>query len=345
MKPIPKEDIQSLERDILFQVLDFFEQYHITYFTSGGTTLGAVRHEGFIPWDDDIDLYIPRADYNRMLQLATNRTIGKNIRIYKPGDKNYIYPFAKACNINTRLNEQNVRHREQDIGIFIDLFPLDKFYDDPVRRNLLILHSKWLNSLLASASDQVNLSRKGSLRRLAKDTLRTLQKPLAKAIGISRLTRRIDALGRHTAKADCHLVGDLVWCNGGRDFYPAEHFAAGVPAPLRGAPFKTPSATTLIYKNSTATICSCRRRISGSCMALPAGIWMKQEKPNDQNCCYPLLFWQAAGELFPVCGKLSAQCYHRFFAVYGRHTNPPAGEYAPAPHHLCGAATPRGRVL
>ena len=69
MKPIPKEDIQSLERDILFQVLDFFEQYHITYFTSGGTTLGAVRHEGFIPWDDDIDLYIPRADYNRMLQL------------------------------------------------------------------------------------------------------------------------------------------------------------------------------------------------------------------------------------------------------------------------------------
>ena len=67
MKPIPKEDIQSLERDILFHVLDFFEQYHITYFTSGGTTLGAVRHEGFIPWDDDIDLYIPRADYNRML--------------------------------------------------------------------------------------------------------------------------------------------------------------------------------------------------------------------------------------------------------------------------------------
>lgn len=46
MKPIPKEDIQSLERDILFHVLDFFEQYHITYFTSGGTTLGAVRHEG-----------------------------------------------------------------------------------------------------------------------------------------------------------------------------------------------------------------------------------------------------------------------------------------------------------
>ena len=97
MKPIPKEDIQSLERDILFQVLDFFEQYHITYFTSGGTTLGAVRHEGFIPWDDDIDLYIPRADYNRMLQLATNRTIGKNIRICQGVQYQYALKRTKCA--------------------------------------------------------------------------------------------------------------------------------------------------------------------------------------------------------------------------------------------------------
>lgn len=205
-----------------------------------------------------------------------------------------------------------MRHREQDIGIFIDLFPLDKFYDNPVRRNLLILHSKWLNSLLASASDQVNLSRKGSLRRLAKDTLRTLQKPLAKAIGISRLTRRIDALGRHTAKADCHLVGDLVWCNGGRDFYPAEHFAAGVPGTFEGRTIQNPIGYHSYLQKLYGDYMQLRRRISGSCMALPAGIWMKQEKPNDQNCRYPLLFWQAAGELSPVCGKLSAQCYHRF---------------------------------
>ena len=58
--------------------------------------------------------------------------------------------------------------------------------------------------------------------------------------GISRLTRRIDALGRHTAKADCHLVGDLVWCNGGRDFYPAEHFAAGVPGTFEGRTIQNP---------------------------------------------------------------------------------------------------------
>ena len=46
--------------------------------------------------------------------------------------------------------------------------------------------------------------------------------------------------GRHTAKADCHLVGDLVWCNGGRDFYPAEHFAAGVPGTFEGRTIQNP---------------------------------------------------------------------------------------------------------
>lgn len=240
MKPIAKQDIQPLEKNILFQVLDFFEQNHIVYFTSGGTTLGAVRHGGFIPWDDDIDLYIPRPDYDRMLRLSQDKTIGDHIRIYRPGDANYIYPFAKACDTRTRLHEQNVRHREQDIGIFIDLFPLDKFYDAPWRRTLLILRSKWLNSLLASASDQVNLSRKGSLRYLAKSAWRTLQKPLAKAIGTERLTRRIDALGRRTAQADCHWVGDLVWCNGGRDFYPAEQFACGVIGTFEGRPIQNP---------------------------------------------------------------------------------------------------------
>lgn len=240
MRQIQKKDIQPLECQILFQILDFFEQNQIRYFTSGGTTLGSVRHGGFIPWDDDIDLYIPRADYDRMLQLSANRTIGKNIRIYRPGDKNYIYPFAKACNTSTRLNEQNIRRREQDIGIFIDLFPLDQFYDHPARRALLILQSKWLNSLLVSASDQVNLSQKGSFRRLAKDVVRTLQKPLAKAIGIRRLTCAIDNLGRRTAKVPCHWVGDLVWCNGGRDFYPSDYFASGVEGTFEGRTIQNP---------------------------------------------------------------------------------------------------------
>ena len=240
MRSIPKEDIQPLERDILFTVLDFFEQNHIAYFTSGGTTLGAVRHGGFIPWDDDIDLYIPRPDYNRLLALTEGKTIGDRIRIYRPGDTDYIYPFAKACNTATRLHEQNVRRRAQDIGIFIDLFPLDKFYNNPVRRGLLILRSKWLNSLLASASDQVNLSRKGSARWLAKETVRTLQKPLAKAIGIERLTRRFDHLGQKTAGANCHYVGDLVWCNGGRDFYPADYFATGTPGTFEGREIQNP---------------------------------------------------------------------------------------------------------
>ena len=76
----------AAQLDFMCVIKQICEKYDIPYFAYYGTLLGTIQHKGFIPWDDDIDLYIPRADYNRMLQLATNRTIGKNIRMYKPGD-------------------------------------------------------------------------------------------------------------------------------------------------------------------------------------------------------------------------------------------------------------------
>ena len=62
-------ELQLTELNILKELLPFFERNHITYFALGGTMLGAVRHQGFIPWDDDIDIGVPREDYERLLSL------------------------------------------------------------------------------------------------------------------------------------------------------------------------------------------------------------------------------------------------------------------------------------
>lgn len=240
MKKIEKNEIQPLEKDILFHLLDFLEENNIKYFTCGGTTLGSVRHCGFIPWDDDIDLFLPRAEYDRFLKLSEGKLLGGYIEVKKPGDKNYIYPFAKACNKNTVIYEKSVNDRKYAIGIFVDIFPLDVVYQNSIKRALLILRSKSRRSMLESASSQINLSKKGSFKWLLKQSVRMLQKPLAKAIGVERLAKSIDNLAKSTSSCSDNLVGNIVWCYKLRDYCRAECFSDSCPGKFEGRTVSNP---------------------------------------------------------------------------------------------------------
>lgn len=240
-RKIELEEIQGLELDILSKVLNFFEENSIPYFTSGGTTLGSVRHHGFIPWDDDIDLYVPRKDYDRMMSLAKGNLIDGYISIKCPGDKNYIYQFAKACNENTIIYEKNVSDTKYAIGIFIDIFPLDKHYNSKLKNRLLILKTRWYRSLLETASNQVNLSKKGSGRWLLKQTVRTIQKPLTKKWTVEKTAAHIDNIGRKMEKKNTNYLGDLVMKgNKSLDYYPAEYFKDSVDGEFEGLKIKNP---------------------------------------------------------------------------------------------------------
>ncbi len=128
----------------------FCTEHNIRYYAVGGTVLGAVRHQGFIPWDDDIDVGVPRADYNRLIALTKNLPNDCPFRIEAPLEQDdYIYPFCKLYDTSTTLIE-NMR-KPFKRGIYIDVFPLDgvgnneaecqKTYKK-IRKNMSLLHAK-----------------------------------------------------------------------------------------------------------------------------------------------------------------------------------------------------------
>ncbi len=117
-------EMQSKLLDMMKWFHSFCEQNGLRYYALGGTALGAVRHGGFIPWDDDLDVGMPRADYDRMMALCENGTGNARYRVEAPGqNRDFIYPFCKAYDTETTLVE-NARVKAKR-GVYIDIFPLD----------------------------------------------------------------------------------------------------------------------------------------------------------------------------------------------------------------------------
>ena len=111
----------------LVWMLEMFHNFclenDLRYYILGGTALGAARHQGFIPWDDDIDIGMPRSDYNKLYLLTKGKRYSKYIFEFPGENEDYAYEFAKLYDTSTTLIE-NTRYRTKR-GIYIDIFPLD----------------------------------------------------------------------------------------------------------------------------------------------------------------------------------------------------------------------------
>ena len=125
------QELRSIQMGILDEVHCFCEAHGLRYFLSSGTLIGAVRHQGYIPWDDDIDIYMPREDYERF--LSTYRDDKGTYRAINPQtEQHYYYTFAKVVDQRTRMVEKETEGYE--IGVYIDVFPVDYVSDDPQER-------------------------------------------------------------------------------------------------------------------------------------------------------------------------------------------------------------------
>ncbi len=124
MKEISLEERKALQFDILVKIDVICREQGFRYYLNSGTLLGAVRHRGYIPWDDDIDIAMPRSDYEAFYQhfLKTNDDTSMQLVSYR--DKTSIYPFFKMIDPRTSVVEHYVDQKFQT-GVWVDIFPLD----------------------------------------------------------------------------------------------------------------------------------------------------------------------------------------------------------------------------
>ena len=147
-----KRELQLKLCDILYAVAKICEEHDIRYYLDGGTTLGAVRHQGFIPWDDDIDIVMPRPDFEYFLKIANEKLPEYyEVRTHKTHPGGHVYPWAKIEDGRTTVVVDWQRHLNYKGGIFIDLFPLDGLPGNKIIRkwymNLILFLSRKLLSI------------------------------------------------------------------------------------------------------------------------------------------------------------------------------------------------------
>lgn len=147
MKSIELEDLKRIQLGILRNVATFCKKNGIRYYLSYGTLLGAVRHKGYIPWDDDIDIMMPRPDYERFISMF-NGVYTDNKVVSHLLDPIYPWPFAKVVNTKTVVIE-SINYAYKDMGVYIDIFPIDGLPEAKFDLFVLLKTVRFLRILLS----------------------------------------------------------------------------------------------------------------------------------------------------------------------------------------------------
>ena len=121
------QSLKNCERDMLAEFVRICDKHGIKYFVQGGTLLGTVRHGGFIPWDDDVDVSLHRDDYEKFLAVAGEELPDYYFLQTKDTDPEYPNNFAKIRDSRTTFIESSAKNLNINHGAYIDIFPLDNY--------------------------------------------------------------------------------------------------------------------------------------------------------------------------------------------------------------------------
>lgn len=220
------ERIQLIQLRILEEVDRICKLLNIEYFLIGGTALGAVRHRGFIPWDDDIDIGMTRSHYENFLKYA-QKELSKEYFLQTPRtDPHTLFFYAKVRKNRTVFAQWNEAKTRMHKGIYIDVFPFDCIPDDTRSRLLQFYKVQVLNVIFTIKQSPLPTKKRsglvGALHKLRWICARLLLKPIPLSFIISCLDRAMKRFNNSNGKYLASLLFPryLTECISRDDLYP-----------------------------------------------------------------------------------------------------------------------------
>lgn len=226
--------LQLVELSILKDVADICEKEKLHYYLIGGTLLGAVRHNGFIPWDDDIDLVMFRKDYDKLFDIISKNYSKKYFVQRFETDKNYTrYIMKIRLNGTKHIEEQNSKIQMHQ-GIYIDIFPLDYvLYDE---KNLE-KRGKVLRKLFALK----NFKHRTKFENKFKLILSRLLFPFSFFISDKKLNKRFESICEcDNLKTDEYVTNFASHFKWRKQLFPSSYYGDGVFLEFEGEKYRCP---------------------------------------------------------------------------------------------------------
>ena len=236
MKKLELEEIKLVEFNILKKFHKICVDNDLKYMLCGGTLIGSIRHKGFIPWDDDIDVLMPRNDYDKFVKIFKENDLKLfNIDI----NKQYYQPYSKLVDKNTILIEHDCLKLD-DYGIFIDIFPMDGI---PKNQEKLYKKLSFYKYLLFSFYSTSSSSSK--IKTIVKKMVRLF----TKIIGGNRIAKKINSIARKTSYNESEYVGDVVAGYGIREVIKKSDLGNFILGDFEGEKFYIPEGYDIFLRN------------------------------------------------------------------------------------------------
>lgn len=229
-------DLQLAEIEIFKVFQTICEAHQLNYFIIGGTLIGAVRHGGFIPWDDDIDVAMPREDYEKFIRIFKEQHVQPiDIAYYKDNPSLYFYP-VRLVNNQVQITDPRTN---QPAPVWMDILPIDGLPNQAMHRKLFKLKmNSYRLALGLHYIDQLRDTKRDWKQRLA-ITFGKVTK-IGKLFNPTKVKNRLDATLKSHSIEQCDVIGTCMGAYYFKEFVPKDYFGSGTTIEFEGMQVRAP---------------------------------------------------------------------------------------------------------